>query len=155
VWARVLCSEPHKKQGHKQTRCQTLHVALFNLCYMFYIVFVKHIKWCIVSHIIVQMVLGVDGVCAGCCETWTENSGSKLAIASSAGDTVISPSMARLVGYHTKSAIPTIFDKLCDAKPKRISSLMEKLNRKRICVSDNRVILRENYWIFTSSRIRE
>ena len=41
----------------------TLAVALFNLCYMFYIVFVKHIKWCMVPHIIAQMGLPVDGVC--------------------------------------------------------------------------------------------
>ena len=74
---------------------------------------------------------------------------------------VISPSMARSVGYDMKSvrltedAIPTIFDKLGNAKPKRISSLMEKLNRKRVCMSDNRVILGANYWTFTSSRIRE
>ena len=38
---------------------------------------------------------------------------------------------------------------------KRISSLMEKLNRKRVCMSDNRVILGTNCWTFTSSRIRE
>ena len=74
---------------------------------------------------------------------------------------VISPSMARSVGYDMKSvrltedAIPTIFDKLGNAKPKRISSLMEKLNRKRVCMSDNRVILGANYWTFTSSRIRK
>jgi len=36
----------------KQRR-QTLHLALFNLCYVFYIVFVKRVKWCIVPHIIV------------------------------------------------------------------------------------------------------
>ena len=42
---------------------QTLAVALFNLCYVFYIVFVKRIKWCIVPHIIVQMDLRVVGVC--------------------------------------------------------------------------------------------
>jgi len=41
----------------KQRR-QTLHVALFNLCCVFY----KRIKWCIVSHIFVQMDLSVDGV---------------------------------------------------------------------------------------------
>ena len=35
-------------------RTKTLHVALFNLCYVFHIVFIKHIKWCIVSHTIVQ-----------------------------------------------------------------------------------------------------
>ena len=35
-------------------RPQTLHVALFNLCYVFHIIFIKHIKWCIVSHTIVQ-----------------------------------------------------------------------------------------------------
>ena len=37
----------------KQRR-QTLYVALLNLCYVFYIVFIKHIKWFIVSHTIVQ-----------------------------------------------------------------------------------------------------
>jgi hypothetical protein len=47
---------------------------------------------------------------------------------------VISPSMARSVGYDmnnvrlTEDAIPTIFDKLDNAKPKRISSLIETLN---------------------------
>jgi len=46
----------------KQRR-QTLHVALFNLCHLFYIVFVKRIKYCIVPHSIVQMGLPVDGVC--------------------------------------------------------------------------------------------
>jgi len=51
---------------------------------------------------------------------------------------VNSPSMARSVGYDMKSVrlteyvIPIILDKLGDAKPKRISSLMEKLNRKRV-----------------------
>jgi len=47
---------------------------------------------------------------------------------------VISPSMARSVGYDlkcvrfTEDADPAIFDKLGDAKPKRSSSLMEKPN---------------------------
>ena len=74
---------------------------------------------------------------------------------------VISPSMARSIGYDMKSvrltedAIPTIFIKQRDANPKRISSLMKKLNRKWVCMSDNRVILGANYWTFTSSRIRE
>ena len=44
-------------------RRQTLAVALFNLCYVFYIVFDKRIKWCIVPHIIAEMGLPVDGVC--------------------------------------------------------------------------------------------
>ena len=74
---------------------------------------------------------------------------------------VISPSMARSVGYDMKSvrlredAIPTIFDKLCNAKPKRISCLMEKLNRKRVCyyMSDNRVTLGENNWILAYSKL--
>ena len=72
---------------------------------------------------------------------------------------VISPSImsvARSVRSDMKSirlpdVVPTIFDKLGDDKFKRISSLMEKLNRKRVCVSDNRVILGE----FTSSHICE
>ena len=126
---------------------------LFNLCYLFYIVFVKCIKSCIVPHIIVQMDLPVDGVCinspktrivcASGCETWTECNGSQLA------NLPLSPSMARSVGYDMKSvrftemAIPTIFNKLGNAKPKRISSLMEKLNRKRVWLSDNRVILKQ------------
>ena len=55
----------------------------------------------------------------------------------------------------TENAIPTIFFKQRDAKPKRINSLMEKLNRKRVCLSDNRVILGANYWTFTSSLICE
>jgi len=55
----------------------------------------------------------------------------------------------------TEDAIPTIFDKLGYDKPIRFSSFMEKLNRKRVCLSDNRVILGEKSWTFTSSRIRE
>ena len=64
---------------------------------------------------------------------------------------VISPSMARSVRYDMKSArltedaIPTRFDKLCDAKPKQMIRLMEKLNRKRVFMTDNRVILGANY----------
>ena len=50
---------------------------------------------------------------------------------------VISPSVARSVDIQsvrlTENDIPAIFDKLSDAKRKRISSLMEKLNRKRVC----------------------
>ena len=34
---------------------QTLTMALFNLCYVFYVVFVKRIKWCIVPYIIERM----------------------------------------------------------------------------------------------------
>jgi len=74
---------------------------------------------------------------------------------------VISPSLAQPIGYDIKSVrltedgIPTIFCKLGDAKPKRIINLMEKLNRKCVCMSDNKVILGENYWTFASSRIRE
>jgi len=74
---------------------------------------------------------------------------------------VISPSLARSVGYDMKSVrlteddIRTIFYKLANAKPKRISSLMDELNRKRVCMSDNGVILGANHWTFTSSRIRE
>jgi len=40
-----------------------------------------------------------------------------------------------------EDAISTIFDKLGDAEPKRINNLVEKLNRKRVCMSDNMVIL--------------
>jgi len=46
-----------------KTRHQTLAVALFILCYVCYIVFVKRVKWCIVMLIIVRMDLPVDGVC--------------------------------------------------------------------------------------------
>ena len=35
-------------------RSQTLHMALFNWCYVFHIVFIKHIKWYIVLHTIMQ-----------------------------------------------------------------------------------------------------
>ena len=35
-------------------RPQTPQVVLFNLCYMFHIVFIKHINWYVVLHIIVQ-----------------------------------------------------------------------------------------------------
>ena len=38
-------------------------VALFNPRYVFYIIFIKLIKWCIVPHIIAQMDLPVDEVC--------------------------------------------------------------------------------------------
>jgi len=68
---------------------------------------------------------------------------------------VISPPMVQSVGYDTKSvrltevASPTIFDKLGNGKPKRISGLMEILNRKRVCMTDNWVILGANYWTFT------
>jgi len=55
----------------------------------------------------------------------------------------------------TEDTIPTIFDKLGNPKPKRISSLMQKLNRNWVCMSDNMVILGANYWIFRSSRIHE
>jgi len=71
---------------------------------------------------------------------------------------VISPSMARSVGYDMKSvrliedAIPITFDKLANAKPKQIISLMKKLNRKRVWMSDNRVILKQTN---ASSRIRK
>jgi len=60
---------------------------------------------------------------------------------------VISTSMTLSVGYDIKSVrltedpIPTILKKLGNAKPKRINSLMEKLNRKRVCISDNSLIL--------------
>jgi len=46
-----------------ENRRQTLAVALFNLCYVLYIVFVRRVKWFIVPLIIVQMDLPVDGVC--------------------------------------------------------------------------------------------
>ena len=71
------------------------------------------------------------------------------------------PSMARSVGYEiervrlTEDAIPTILGKLGDANSKQISGLMEKLNRKWVCMTDNRKILGANYWTFTSSRILE
>ena len=60
---------------------------------------------------------------------------------------VILSSLVRSIGYDMNSvrfiedAIPTIFVKQRDAKAKQISSFMEKLNRKRICINDNRVIL--------------
>ena len=78
-------------------RHQILAVALFNLCYVFYIIFVKHIKWCVVRLIIVQMDLPVDGVCTRSSKTrlvcvigclWTECNGSQLATASSVGNTL-------------------------------------------------------------------
>jgi len=74
---------------------------------------------------------------------------------------VSSPTLAWSVGYGMKSvmltedAIPTIFSNQRDAKPKRIINLMEKLNRKRVCIRDNRIILGVNYWTFTSSHISE
>jgi len=43
----VTSSLPNKDPKHST-------VALFNLCYVFHIVFIKHIKWCIVLHTIVQ-----------------------------------------------------------------------------------------------------
>jgi len=74
---------------------------------------------------------------------------------------VISSSFPRSIGYNmnsvrlTEDAIRTIFIKQRDAKAKQMSSLMEKLNRKRVWISDNRVILGPNYWTFTSSHICE
>jgi len=74
---------------------------------------------------------------------------------------IISPSVARSVVYDTnivrltEDVIPTVFDKLGNAKHKQIRSLMEKLNRKRVSMSDNRVIFGANYWTITSSWIRE
>jgi len=65
----------------KQIR-QTLHVALFNLCHVFYIVVVKRIKWCIVLHTIVQMGLPVGVACIQS-GVYSE---SQVATASSAGD---------------------------------------------------------------------
>ena len=53
----------------------------------------------------------------------------------------------------TEDAIPNIFVKEHDAKPKRISSLMEKLDRKRICMSDDMVIMGANYLAFATSHI--
>ena len=35
-------------------RPQTLHVAWYNMCYVFHVVFIKHIKWCILLHKVVQ-----------------------------------------------------------------------------------------------------
>ena len=64
---------------------------------------------------------------------------------------VISPSLVRSIGYDmqciglTEDVIPTIFVEQNDPKPKRISTSMEKLNRKGVCMSDNRVILGEDY----------
>jgi len=49
LWKTLECDIIFAKQ-----RPQTLHGALFNLCYVFHIVFIKHIKWCIVSHSSVQ-----------------------------------------------------------------------------------------------------
>jgi len=77
-------------------RRQTLTVALFNLCYVFYFVFVKRIKWCIVRFTIVQMGLPVDGVCIHSPKTRLvhfyncaiECSGSQLATVSSAWATL-------------------------------------------------------------------
>ena len=70
---------------------------------------------------------------------------------------VISPYMASLIEYDmnsfrlTEDVIPTVFDKLGDAIPKRISSFMEKLNIKRVCMSDNKAILGANYWTLHST----
>ena len=44
-------------------RRQTLAMFLLNLCYVFYIVFVRRVNWCIMPPIIVQVDLSVDGVC--------------------------------------------------------------------------------------------
>ena len=130
---------------------QTLTVALFNLCYAFYIAFVERIKCYIMPHKIVQVGLPVDGVCihfpktrfvwAIGCETWTECSGSQLVTASSG-----------LCGRH--------FEKVCSLflrlwHDQLVMTWMEKLNRKRACMSDNRIILGTKYWPFTSSYLRE
>ena len=52
--AESLIENLRKTLEYDKQRPQTLHVALFNLCYVFYIIFIKHIKWCIVSHTNVQ-----------------------------------------------------------------------------------------------------
>ena len=49
LWKTSECDVIFAKQ-----RPQTLHVALFNLCCVFHIVLIKHIKWCILSHTTVQ-----------------------------------------------------------------------------------------------------
>ena len=79
-------------------RRQTLTVALFNLYYVFYIVRVKHVQWCVASLITVHIDLPLDGVCIRSqkatfvcmigCETRRECSGSQLATAGSARNTL-------------------------------------------------------------------
>ena len=46
----------------------------------------------------------------------------------------------------TEDAIPNVCVKQRGVNPKRISSLMKKMNRKRVCMNDNSVILGANYW---------
>ena len=139
---------------------------LFNLCYGFYIVFVKYIKSFIVSHIIVQMDLPVDRVCIDSPKQdsfklvdWLQN--------------MINLPLRWLYYFAVDGTICWIWHEECqvhrrchynhirqlgDAKSKWISSLSDKLNRNRVCMSNNRIILsweQINYWTFTSSRIRE
>jgi len=58
LWKTSECDVIFAKQ-----RRQALQVALFNLYYVFYIVFFKPIKLSRVPHTIVQIGVGVDGVC--------------------------------------------------------------------------------------------
>ena len=81
-------------------------------------------------------------------EKWRPSRHSKLCAAHFEDNMfVISPTLAESIGYgHVKSArliedaIPTIFAKPGPVKTKRASSLMQKLDRQRVCLSDNRSI---------------
>ena len=54
---------PVQRSDRKEMYPRGVHPKRAAKVALFYIVFVKRIKWCIVSHIIVQMDLPVDGVC--------------------------------------------------------------------------------------------
>ena len=120
--------------------------------------------WCVVSLIIVQIDLPVDWECIRSQKIkvhlgdwlrntirveWRPTCRRKLCGKKNFQERmfVISPSLSRSIGYDTNSVrrtedvIPTIFFKQCDVNCKRISGLMEKLNRKRVRMSDNMEIL--------------
>ena len=153
-------------------RRQTLAVTLFNLCYMFYVVFVKCTKLCIVPHIIAQIDLPKDEVyiyvfistttkqtrliCAIGWESWTKCHCKFCGTHFEDRMFLISRLwQVKLDMAWRESGSKKVPFKLGDAKIKRISSLVQKLKKRRVCMSDNRVTLRANYWTFTGSRIRK
>ena len=148
-------------------RRQTLAVALFNLYYRLDSVLVKCVKWSIVPLILVHSFPPKQDSFAWLVakheQSTVEANLSQQALQETILETtfVISPSLVRSIGYDLKSVglkgnvVPTISVKQHDPKPKQISNLMGKLNRKRVCMSNNRVIMWENYWRFTSSHICE
>jgi len=113
-------------------RRQTLVVALFNLYYVFYIVFVKRINWCIVPHIIVQIDLPVDGVC-------THSTKTKLAVKHE--------DMWNMSAVEANLPQQPLRGHFEERMFVILSSMAQSVGYN---MRDNRVILGENYWTFTS-----